>query len=66
MSVAIMVGVVAVARQIAPRSASSATCWTTSSGTTPNRLSPMRPQKGTLSGHCLSPARLPDASPKGL
>ena len=66
MGVVIAVDVAAVARQTAPRSASSATHWITSSGTAPNRLSPMRPQKGTSSGHHLSPARPLGASPRGL
>ena len=65
-SVAIIVDVAAVARQMAPRSASSATHWTTSSGTAPNRPSPTRPQKGMPSGHHLNPARLLGASPRGL
>ena len=64
--VAIAVDMAAVARRMAPRSVSSATRQTTSSGTAPNRLSPMRPQKGTPSGHHLSPARLLGASPRGL
>ena len=66
MGVAIVVDVAAAARRTAPRSASSATRRTTSSGTAPNRLSPMRPQKGTSSEHHLSPARPPGASPRGL
>ncbi len=64
--VAIAVDVAAVARQMAPRSASSATHQTTSSGTASNRLSPMKPQKGTSSGHHLSPARPPGTSLRGL
>ena len=65
-SVVIVVGMVVAARQMAPRSASSVTHQTISTRTTPNRLSPMRLQKGTSSGHHLSPARPLGASPRDL